>query len=100
MFTVSCSPDTLQRGTSGSRAGTSLSLPPAGRAALWHFYQRFKFDRGDKLSIDLSTLSQLQFQGDLEGFLAALDYMLMALTKQPVEDFLLALVLHLGQHIR
>ena len=38
----------------------------------------------------------MQFQGDLEGFLAAWDCTLMALRKQPDEDLLLALlVIHL-----
>ena len=67
-----------------------MGQPLAGRAALWHLYQRFKLDGGDKLSIDLLTLLQLKFQSDLEGFLAAWDYTLMALKKQPDDDLLLA----------
>ena len=64
-------------GEERTRKGQSL----AGRAALLHLYQSFKLDRCDALSIDLSTLLQLKIQGDLEGFLAAWDYTLMALKK-------------------
>ena len=58
-----------------SRLGKALS----GRAALWHPYQRFKLDHGMALSIDLSTLVQLSFGGDFEGFLVAWDHCFMAL---------------------
>ena len=44
------------------------------------------------MCIDLSALVQLTFQGDLEGFLAACDYTIMALQKLPEEEFLLALL--------
>ena len=44
------------------------------------------------MSIDLSTLVRLTFKSDLEGFLAAWDYNLVGLAKQPNEELLLALV--------
>ena len=46
----------------------------AGRAALWHVYQRFKLERGIAMGIDISMLLQLTFDGDLEGFLPAWDH--------------------------
>ena len=55
-------------------------------------YQRFKFDRGTALSINLTTLIELSFGGDLEGFLAAWDYTLMAMKAQPDEALHLALL--------
>lgn len=44
------------------------------------------------MGIDLSSLVQLGFQGDLESFLAAWDYTLMALTRFPDEELFLALL--------
>ena len=67
-----------------------MGQPLVGFAALCHVYQRFKLDRGQAMCIDLSGLVQLSFQGDLEGFLAAGDCILMSLGKQPVEEMLLA----------
>ena len=80
-----------------SEERTRIGQPLAGRAALWHVYQRFKLDRGMAIRSELSTLVQLTFTGDLEAFLLAWDYTLMGLVKQPDDDLLLCL---LDTHLR
>ena len=60
-----------------------LGRPMSGRAALWHFLRRFHLDRGQALHVDISTLLALEFKGDLEGYLDALDAALMSMTKMP-----------------
>ena len=52
--------------------------PLSGRAASWHVHQRYKLDGGEAMCVDLSTLMGMTFQSDLEGFLAAWDYTLLA----------------------
>ena len=71
---------------------TRRDHPVTGRAALWHVYQRFRLERGQSMYVDMSTLLQLSFQGDLEAFLDAWDYALMAMKRLPDEDLLLALL--------
>ena len=71
---------------------TRRGEPLAGRAALWMMLQRFRLERGQAMCVDLSTLVQLTFQGDLESFLASWDHTLMALAKLPDEDMMLALI--------
>ena len=54
-------------------AQTRRGLPLAGRAALWMCFDRFRLDRGQALCVDVTTLTELKFNGDLEGFLTAWD---------------------------
>ena len=69
-----------------------MGLPLSGRCALYMVYYRYTIERGQALSVDLTTLVSLRFGGDLEGFLNAWDYALMALAKVPDEDLLCSLL--------
>ena len=60
--------------------------PLAGRAALHLVFKRFKLERGAAMAVGISILTQLEFGGDLEGFVLAWDYALMALSKTLDED--------------
>ena len=74
-----------------------LGRPLGGRAALWHIFQRFRMERGTAMCVDITALTGLEFRGDLEGFLAAWDHTLMALSKPPDGELVHAL---LEQQIR
>ncbi|CAK0809613.1 unnamed protein product [Prorocentrum cordatum] len=69
-----------------------MGLPHSGRCALYMVYYRCTIERGQAMSVDLTTLVGLGFGGDLEGFLNAWDYALMALAKVPDEDMLCSLL--------
>ena len=71
---------------------TRRGFPLTGRAALWLIYQRCKLERGQAMCVDLSTIVQLEFKGDLEGYLDAWDRTLMSLAKMPDDDMLVALL--------
>ncbi|CAK0849503.1 unnamed protein product, partial [Prorocentrum cordatum] len=64
--------------------------PLLGRCALYHVFSRFTIERGQATSVDLTTLVQLEYKGDLESFVDAWDYALMALARVPDDDMLLA----------
>ena len=68
-----------------------MGRPLGGQAALWHVFQRFRMEKGATMCVDITTLTNLEFKGDLEGFLAAWDHTLMALSKAPDEDLVAAL---------
>jgi hypothetical protein len=68
-----------------------MGRPLGGRAALWHVFQRFCMGKGAAMCVDITTLTSLECKGDLEGFLAAWDHTLMALSKAPDDDLVHAL---------
>eukprot|EP00959_Pyramimonas_sp_CCMP1952_P292263 6112335-Pyramimonas_sp.AAC.1 len=69
-----------------------MGLPLSGRCALYMAYYRYTIERGQAMSVDLATLVGLRFGGDLEGFLNAWNYALMALAKVPDQDMLCSLL--------
>lgn len=76
---------------------TRRGLPLSGRAALWMVLDQFKLERGPAMCVDITALTSLEYKGDLQGFLSAWDYCLMALAKEPDPDLVHAL---LAQQLR
>ena len=66
--------------------------PMLGRAALHIVYQKFQLSAAVTRSIDLRTLMELRYGGDLEGFMRAWDSTIVAMSESPPVDFLLALL--------
>ena len=62
--------------------------PMLGRAVLHHVYQKFQLSAAVTRSIDLRTLMELKYGGDLEGFMRAWDFIIVAMSDVPPPDFL------------
>ena len=63
-----------------------------GRAALWYVYRQYVSSAAAAHAIDLQSLMNCKFSGDLEGCLHALDACLLAISPVPDPDFLYALL--------
>ena len=63
-----------------------------GRAALYHVHQKYALSAAATLAIDLQTLIALKFNGDLEGFMRAWDFCILATSEVPTPDFLHAVL--------
>ena len=61
------------------RQGKFLS----GRLALWTFYQQYRLDTADCMQVDLTSLWKLEYSGDLQLCLSALDSLLLNSNQQP-----------------
>ena len=62
------------------------------RAALYHVYEQFQLRAAVTRSIDLRTLMEIKYVGDLEGFMRAWDSNVVAMSDVPPPDFLHALI--------
>ena len=58
-----------------------------GQAALHIVYQQFQLSAAVTRSIDLRTLMELRYGGDLEGFMRAWDSTIVAMSEVPPVDF-------------
>ena len=59
-----------------------------GRAALWYVYRQYGLSAAATHAIDLQTLMNLKFTGDLEGFLQAWDTCILGISFVPSPDLL------------